>query len=83
MMLQNQSFSLWKVNFSLDTEQRSLALFKSKENIMAKDITVLPGEIYIVTDQDRDFGTVTIQLGGQLKISTAAQVTIQKLIKET
>ncbi|WP_161634919.1 hypothetical protein [Leptolyngbya sp. Heron Island J] len=50
---------------------------------MAKDITVLPGEIYIVTDQDRDFGTVTIQLGGQLKISTAAQVTIQKLIKET
>ena len=49
---------------------------------MAKDITIKPGETYIVTDDDRTFGTVTIQPGGNLKIETTAQVKIEKLIKE-
>jgi hypothetical protein len=49
---------------------------------MAKDIVIKPGQTYVVSDNDRDFGTVTIQMGGNLKIETTAQVTIQKLIKE-
>lgn len=49
---------------------------------MAKDITIKPGETFTVTDLNRSFGTVTIEQGGNLKIETTAQVTIEHLIKK-
>lgn len=46
------------------------------------DVTVTPSSPLHVTDDYRDFGTVTIQPGGQVWIQTTAQVTIQKLVRE-
>ncbi|MDQ2046062.1 hypothetical protein WNY97_15690 [Pseudoalteromonas fuliginea] len=51
-------------------------------NTEQKDITVKAGDIYPVTDNDRNFGTVTIEQGGQLAIQTAAQVIIEHLVKQ-
>ena len=47
-----------------------------------KDVTVTKNNPLNITDDNRDFGTVTIEPGGQIFILTAAQVTIQILIKK-
>lgn len=48
----------------------------------AKDVTVRRDKPLYITDNDRDFGTVTIAPGGQIFVQTAAKVTIQKLVKQ-
>jgi hypothetical protein len=49
---------------------------------MAKDVTVTPQNPLYVTDDNRTFGTVTIQPGGQIFIQTTADVRIDTLIKK-
>lgn len=50
---------------------------------MAKrDVVVEPGTPLVITNSDREFGTVTIKSGGQVMVQTSAQITIDKLIKE-
>jgi predicted amino acid dehydrogenase len=46
-----------------------------------RDVIVEPGKPLNVTNSDRDFGTVTVNPGGQIHVETAAQVTIDHLIK--
>lgn len=48
---------------------------------MAQDVTVTPSNPLHVTDNNRTFGTVTIEPGGQIFIETTADVKIDKLIK--
>jgi len=50
---------------------------------MAKrDVVVEPGKPLVITNTDRDFGTITIKPGGQVSVETTAQVTVDHLVKE-
>jgi hypothetical protein len=54
-----------------------------RKNIMAKrDVVVEPGKPLVITNTDRDFGTITIKPGGQVSVETTAQVTVDHLVKE-
>jgi hypothetical protein len=46
-----------------------------------RDVVVDPQHPLVVTDDDRTFGTVTIQPGGQITIQTSNQVSIDVLVK--
>ena len=48
---------------------------------MAKDVTVTQSNPLHITDDNRTFGTVTIEPGGQVFVETTAQITIQILVK--
>lgn len=48
-----------------------------------RDVDVTPKKPLHVTDDDREFGTVTIHPGGQVFIETSARVTIDKLVKKS
>lgn len=47
-----------------------------------QDIDVKPGSPLTITDNNRDFGTVTIYPGGMILVETIADVTIDKLVKK-
>jgi hypothetical protein len=58
----------------------------SKEEQMAtqnpRDVVVTKQSPLRITDDDRSFGTVTIEPGGQILVLTAADVRIEHLIKK-
>jgi hypothetical protein len=49
----------------------------------AKDVDVTPSSPLNITDDNRDFNTVTVYPGGQIFVKTTANITIQTLIKKT
>jgi len=46
-----------------------------------KDVVVTPQSPLYITDDNRTFGTVTINPGGQIYIQTSADISIDHLIK--
>lgn len=48
-----------------------------------RDVDVTREAPLYITDDDREFGTVTIHPGGQVFVKTSAQVVIDKLEKKT
>ncbi len=47
-----------------------------------RDVNVTPSNPLYITDNDRDFGKVTIEAGGQIYVQTSAPITIDELIKK-
>lgn len=50
---------------------------------MARDVTVTSSNPLNINDNDRDFGIVTIEPGGQIFIETSADIKIDQLIKKS
>jgi hypothetical protein len=47
------------------------------------DVIVTPSSPLTITDNNRNFGTVTIKPGGQIFIKTSADITVKQLTKES
>lgn len=48
-----------------------------------QDVDVTPDNPLHITDSNRSFGTVTIFPGGQIFVQTTADITIERLIRNT
>jgi len=49
---------------------------------LSKDVIVTPTQPLYITDNDRTFGKVTIEPGGQIYVQTSADIKIDTLVKK-
>src|SRR3978361_983395 len=56
---------------------------KNKSMAAPADVTVSPGSPLYITDTNNQFGTVTVNPGGQIFVQTTAKISIASLVKVT